>query len=93
MTLDKATREAIAEAVRQAQMEAQECYNEKWVTGKELGQHISMFSLNWLENFGWKLPRERIEVTDDSGERRVTRWGYPLHMLQRMVQEGRFRAI
>ena len=91
--LDKETRDAIAEAVKVAQMEAAETYNEKYVTGKELCQQIAMFSPNWLENFGWKLPRERIEVTDDSGERRVTRWGYPLHHIQRMIKEGKFRNM
>jgi hypothetical protein len=52
-----------------------------------------MFSPNWLENFGWKLPRERIEVTDDDGKTRATRWGYPLHAIQRMIAEGRLRRI
>lgn len=93
MKLDKETREAIAAAVRAAQIEAAEMYDEKYVTGKELCQHIAMFSPNWLENFGWKLPRERIEVVDDSGERRVTRWGYPLHQIQRMIAEGRMRSL
>ena len=91
--MDVETREAIAAAVREAQMEAAEMYNEKYVTGAELCKQISMFSANWLENYGWKLPRERIEVTDDSGERRVTRWGYPLHHIQRMIAEGRMRSL
>lgn len=93
MTLDKATREAIAQAVKQAQIEAAEIYDEKYVTGKELCKQIAMFSPNWLENFGWKLPRERIEVTDDEGQKRVTRWGYPLHHIQRMIAEGRMRDM
>ena len=93
MKLDKETREAIADAVRHAQMEIAETYNEKYVTGKELCDQIAMFSPNWLETYGWKLPRERIEVTDDSGERRVTRWGYPLHHIQRMIREGKFREM
>lgn len=93
MKLDVETRETIAAAVREAQMEAAEMYNEKYVTGAELCKQISMFSANWLENYGWKLPRERIEVTDDSGERRVTRWGYPLHHIQRMIAEGRMRSL
>lgn len=95
--LDKETREAIAEviaeATKKAQMETAEMYNERYVTGKELCQQIAMFSPNWLENFGWKLPRERIEVTDDDGQKRVTRWGYPLHHIQRMIAEGRMREM
>ena len=93
MKLDKETREAIASAVREAQIEAAEIYEEKYVTGKELCRQIAMFSTNWLENFGWKLPRERIIVTDEDGETRVTRWGYPIHQIQRMIAEGRMRNL
>ena len=93
MTLDKETREAISKAVQRAQMEAAEIYQERWVTGAELCAMVAMFSKDWLENFGWKLPRERIEVTCDDGSRRVTRWGYPLHQIQRMSHEGRLRDI
>lgn len=93
MKLDKETREAIASAVREAQIEAAEVYQERYVTGKELCKQIAMFSPNWLENYGWKLPRERIEILDEKGEKRVTRWGYPLHQIQRMIAEGRMRTI
>lgn len=93
MTLDKETREAIAKAVQRAQIEAAEIYQERWVTGAELCAKVAMFSKDWLENFGWKLPRERITVTDDDGKTRVTRWGYPLHQIQRMIHEGRLRDI
>ena len=93
MTLDKETREAIANAVQRAQIEAAEMYDERWVTGAELCKRVAMFSKNWLDNFGWKLPRERIEVTQDDGQKRVTRWGYPLHQIQRMINEGRLRNI
>ena len=93
MKLDKETREAIAAAVREVQIEAAEIYDERYVTGKELCQQIAMFSTNWLENFGWKLPRERIIVTDEDGETRVTRWGYPIHQIQRMIAEGRMRNL
>lgn len=93
MKLDKETREEIVAAVREAQIEAAEIYDERYITGKELCKQIAMFSPNWLENFGWKLPRERIIVTDEDGETRVTRWGYPLHQIQRMIAEGRMRSL
>lgn len=93
LKIDKDTRLAIASAVREAQIEVAEIYNEKYVTGAELCRQIAMFSPNWLENFGWKLPRERIEVKCDDGKTRVTRWGYPLHQIQRMISEGRMRDL
>lgn len=85
---EKDTKDVIAEAIKQAHIEAAEIYDERWVQGRELCQEISMFSTDWLEKFGWKLPRERIEVTDDEGKTRVTRWGYPLHQIKRMVATG-----
>jgi len=91
--IGKAIREATREAVRKAQMETSEIYGEQWVTGKELCKQIAMFSIDWLEKFGWKLPRERIEVTCDDGSTRVTRWGYPLHKIQRMIADGDLRSI
>ena len=92
MRLDKDTREAILQAVRQAQMEVAEMYDERWVTATELCATVTMFTKDWLDDFGWKLPRERIEVMDEEGKKRVTRWGYPLHCIQRMLREGAFRV-
>ena len=89
----KLLEEKIIATVTKVAMRYYEMYNEKYVTGAELCKQIAMFSPNWLENFGWKLPRERIEVTDDDGKTRVTRWGYPLHHIQRMIAEGRMRKM
>ena len=83
----------VAKAVAKVVTRYYEMYNEKYVTGAELCNQIAMFSPNWLENFGWKLPRERIEVTGYDGKTRVTRWGYPLHHIQRMIAEGRMRKM
>lgn len=89
----KLLEEKIIATVAKVVMRYYEMYNEKYVTGVELCKQIAMFSPNWLENFGWKLPRERIEVTGDDGKTRVTRWGYPLHHIQRMIAEGRMRKM
>lgn len=85
-------RDAILEVIKDAQIASAEIYNEQWVTGRDLCKEISMFTPDWLEKFGWKLPRERIEVTDDDGKQRVTRWGYPLHQIKRMIATGAMRA-
>lgn len=93
MTIDPDTRIAIANVVKQAQMEANELYNERYVTANELCNQIAMFTKNWLDVYGWKLPRERITVTGEDGTSRSTRWGYPLHAIQRMIAEGQLRNI
>ena len=91
--LDHDSLTAILDVIKKGQMEAAEIYSEKWVTGAELCAIVGMITKDWLENFGWKLPRERIEVTCDDGTRRVTRWGYPLHQIQRMIHEGKMRDL
>lgn len=93
MKLDKETREAIITAMKEAQMEIAEIYEERWVPGRELCQEVSMFTKDWLECYGWKLPRERIEVVDDDGKTRVTRWGYPLHQIKRKIATGEIRVL
>lgn len=91
--LDQNSLTAILDVIKKGQIEAAEMYGERWVTGAELCAVVGMITKDWLENFGWKLPRERIEVTCDDGTRRVTRWGYPLHQIQRMIHEGRMRDL
>lgn len=71
---------------------AMEIYEERWVTAAELSKQVSMMTPDWIREYGWKLPRERLSVTDAEGRQRVSRWGYPLHQIQRMIKEGRFRA-
>lgn len=90
---DKVTREALIQANRETLIEAYEMYNERWVTGAELCKECQQITKDWLENFGWKLPRERITVTGDDGKKRVTRWGYPLLEIKRMIKTGKLRDI
>ena len=54
MTLDKATREAIAQAVRKAMIEMQEVYQEQWLTGEQLCEacatvHKGMAAQVWAD--------------------------------------------
>lgn len=87
MSLDKLTRLEIAEAVGKAVREALEVYKEEWVTDVGLCEDMPMFSMGWLRAHGDKLPRERLELTDEVTGRksRGIRWMYPLHKIRRMV--------
>ena len=91
--LDQNSLTAILDVIKKGQMEAAEIYQERWVTGAELCKEIQHITKDWLENFGYKLPRERIEVTYDDGKKRVTRWGYPINEIKRMIHEGRMRDL
>lgn len=91
--LDKNSLTAILSAIKEGQIEASEIYQERWVTGKELCKEIQHITKDWLENFGYKLPRERIVVTTDDGKKRVTKWGYPINAIKRMIHEGKMRDL
>lgn len=81
--------EEIREIVRQARIEIELEDNEVWLETKEFLNQFQMFSKDWLEHFGWKLPRERVEIIDD-GKTRVTRWAYPRNQIQRMIRTRKF---
>lgn len=87
--IDPATREALVGTIR----ENFEMYNEVYVTPAELCKQICMFTPKWLERHGHRLPREHFEVKDEDGVITRTRWGYPLHQIQRMIAEGKLRDM
>lgn len=90
MVLDRQTREAIALAVEKGITRRMEMYEEVWLTGDQLCERFGMISKGWLEKYGYKLPRERMEVMDEQTGRVVgSRWGYPLHRINRWIQEER----
>ena len=76
----------IKDTVRQAQMEAAAQNGEVWLESNAFLAQFQMFTKDWLEHYGWKLPRERVEVTGDDGKKRVTRWAYPRNEIQRMIR-------
>ena len=83
---DRELRE-IKEAVKQAQMEVAQQNEEVWLEAKAFLAQFQMFSKDWLEHYGWKLPRERVEVMGDDGQKRVSRWAYPRNEIQRMIRD------
>ncbi len=89
MTIDEPTRQAIVQVIR----EANEMYNEVYVTPTELCKQICMITPKWLERYGYRLPRERFAVKSEDGATTHTRWGYPLHQIQRMIAEGMMRDM
>lgn len=93
MTLDKATREAIAQAVRKATVEMQEVYQEQWLTGEQLCEAVPLFTKEWLHRYGQMLPRECVRVTTADGVMHKTGWCYPKMKIQRMLAEGEFRGL
>ena len=93
MTLDKQTREAIAASVRKAVMDANEVYDEVWLTGKQLSEQVGFFTKEWLKRYGMTLPREAVKVRDESGVVHRTGWCYPKKRILRMIADGEFRTL
>lgn len=65
---------------------------EEWVTGKELSEKMPIFSQDFLKRYGNVLPREKMEYYNETGNVCETRYMYPLHALNVMVQRGVFRT-
>lgn len=83
----KIFRNQLQESLKQTQMEVALQNDEVWLESKAFLAQFQMFSKDWLEHYGWKLPRERVEVIGDDGQKRVTRWAYPRNEIQRMIRE------
>ena len=79
--------EAIAMFERVAR-EAYETYNEKWVTGRTLGEHIETMTAAWLKSYGNRLPRRRTVMKGDDGKSVSSPFVYPLHRIQRMIENN-----
>ena len=77
----------IKNAVKEAQQVASIQNEEVWLETNSFLAQFQMFTKDWLEHFGWKLPRERVEVMGDDGKKRVTRWAYPRNEIQRMIRD------
>ena len=88
-------RAEITATVNKAMTDIMTSTEERWVSEKELSKQISFLSKDWLETFGFKLPRERNRIIDSAtGEViRETRWSYPLHKIQLMIARGELREI
>lgn len=75
------------------EIKQQAANEEVWLESKAFLAQFQMFSRDWLEHYGWKLPRERVEVTGDDGQKRVSRWAYPRNEIQRMIRERKLVGI
>ena len=94
MTLDKMTREAIARAIERAMAARMEVYDEVWLSADELVQTFPMFSKDWLKRYGGLVPRERLEVYDESTGKVIgSRWQYPKHRIQRWIHEREHKGL
>ena len=90
--MDKQTNVEIKVVVRDAIREAMECYQERWLTDRELSQYISVMTQRWLRDHGDLLPRTQVEWEDSKGAH-ATSYLYPLHQIQAMIADGRIKEL
>lgn len=86
---DPMLRSEIVGVVRRAMSEVLEDMEERWLSPEELCKQFSFFTRDWLSKYGHLLPREKVGI--DGGP--ATHYGYPLHRINRMIAEGKFRNL
>lgn len=67
--------------------------DEVWLKPKQLLEQFGMFSQEWLDENGHLLPREYASVIWPDGTEKCTRWAYPKHKINRMIQEGKLKGM
>lgn len=67
--------------------------DEVWLRPKQLLEQFGMFSKDWLERNGELLPREYASVIYPDGKEVSTRFVYPKHKMNRMIQEGKLKGL
>ena len=91
--LDPVVVAEIKSIVRETIWEVLECSDEKYVTPKELASQISFLPLAWIQKNWELLPRESAIVEMPDGRKVESNPGYPLHKIQRMIADGKFRNL
>jgi hypothetical protein len=86
-------RAEIIATVRETMREMLEGADEVWLKPKQLLEQFGMLSQEWLDNNGHLLPREYASVVLPDGEEKCTRWAYPMHKINRMIQEGKLKGL
>lgn len=86
--MDRRLRDEVLAAVKAAETEAHEFYEERWLTAEQLMMQFQMFTKDWLRRYGHSLPRVRAVVTDEQGIEHQTGWAYPRNKIQRMIRDG-----
>lgn len=91
--MDRMLRAEIVATVKQTMQEVLEGADEVWLKPKQLLEQFGMFSQEWLDNNGHLLPREYASVIWPEGTEKATRYAYPKHKINRMIQEGKLKGL
>ena len=67
--------------------------DEVWLKPKQFLEQFGMFSQEWLDENGHLLPREYASVIWQDKKEHCTRWAYPKHKINRMIQDGKLKGM
>ena len=67
--------------------------DEVWLKPKQFLEQFGMFSQEWLDENGQLLPREYASVIWPDQKEHCTRYAYPKHKINRMIQEGKLKGL
>ena len=91
--MDRMLRAEIIATVRETMREMLEGADEVWLKPKQLLEQFGMLSQEWLDRNGELLPREYASVIWPDGKEVCTRYAYPKHKINRMIQEGKLKGL
>ena len=91
--MDKILRAEIIATVRETMREMLEGADEVWLKPKQLLEQFGMLSQEWLDKYAELLPREPASIIWPDGVEECTRWAYPKHKINRMIQEGKLKYM
>ena len=91
--MDRMLRAEIIATVKQTMREVLEGADEVWLTPKQLLEQFGMLNQEWLNRNGELLPREYASVIWPGDKEVCTRYAYPKHKINRMIQEGKLKGL
>lgn len=91
--MDKAELAQLKGFIKATIRETLEGAEERWVEKKELMKQFQMLNANWMKYYADRLPRQRVEYIDKNGKQATTHWAYPVHKIQRMIEDGTIKDL
>lgn len=91
--MDKMEKAEIKILLKTTIRETLEGAEERWVEKEELMKQFQMLNNDFLKKYGDRLGRTRAEYKDKNGKLRHTHWAYPVHKINRMIEDGTIKNL
>lgn len=91
--MDKTEKAEIKILIKTTICETLEGAEERWVEKEELMKQFQMLNNDFLKKYGERLGRTRAEYKDKNGKLRHTHWAYPVHKINRMIEDGTIKNL